>query len=122
VPPGELTLVETGWMDYVRLLFVLGAVLLLAWAAVRLLAPRVSGMRQVSAGPMRVVARMPLEPRKNLYIVKAGASYYLLGTSESGVHHLASLDPEAVGPEPEKPPGPENEFARLLRGLRSSGG
>jgi flagellar biogenesis protein FliO len=107
-------------MDYLRLIFILGAVLILAYVVVRHLLPRVTGMKQVTSGPMQVAARLPLEPGKNLYIIKAGSLCFLVGTAGDNLHYLTSLDPEAIGAgsgEPEQKPA---EFGSLLRNLRGS--
>jgi flagellar biogenesis protein FliO len=118
-PADQWTLLDPQLVDYFRLLLVLGAVLILAYVGVRYLVPRMTGMRQVPSGPMRVVARLPIEPGKNLYLVKAGTCCFLVGTSAGDIHYLASLDAEAVGPLPD-PGDSRPEFGRLLKSLRGS--
>lgn len=39
-----------------------------------------------------VVARLPLEPRRTLYVLKAAGEYLLVASSESGVALLSKLD------------------------------
>jgi flagellar biogenesis protein FliO len=46
---------------------------------------------------LRVVARLPLEPRRTLYVVEAAGKTLLVGTTEGGpMATLAELDAEAV--------------------------
>lgn len=121
MPADELTRLNSQMLDYLRLLFILGAVLILAYVVVRHLLPRVTGMKQVTSGPMHVAARLPLEPGKNLYIVKAGAFCFLVGTAGDNLQYLTALDPEAIGAATEEPEQKPPEFGRLLKNLRGSG-
>jgi flagellar biogenesis protein FliO len=108
-------------IDYFRLLLVLGGVLILAYLTLRFWIPRTRGLRTSSGGPLQVLARFPLEPRKILYVIKAGSAVYLVGTSETAMHYLTALDPadmEAVLQQQEARPAAGNEFQRLLRSWR----
>lgn len=68
----------------------LGLVCLVAYLCVRWLARRgVSGPR----GPLRVVARCSLEPRRSIYVVEAGSRRLLIGCAEGGVSLLTELEP-----------------------------
>ncbi|HWR50357.1 MAG TPA: flagellar biosynthetic protein FliO [Bryobacteraceae bacterium] len=87
-----------GLADYFKLMLTLAGVAALAFFALRYWLPRMTGLRPPDSGPIRVAARLALEPRKHLYIVKAGTDYMLLGASESGLQYLAPL--EASGIEP----------------------
>jgi flagellar biosynthetic protein FliO len=50
--------------------------------------------RRVGAGSraLRVVARLPLEPRRALYLVEAAGKFLLLGVGEGPMTTLAELD------------------------------
>ena len=74
-------------------LIVLGVVCVGAFAVVRLLG-RVMG--RARGGVMDVIARMPLEPRRALYVVDVAGKTLLVGTSEMGLSVLSELDGEAV--------------------------
>jgi flagellar protein FliO/FliZ len=87
-----MTSVSMGWGDYVRLMLVLCGILALAVVAIRLWLPKMSMWNKSGAGPIEICARLPLEPRRTLYIVKAANSYMLLASSEAGVQHLAVLN------------------------------
>ena len=70
-------------------LIVLGVVCVAAFAVVRLLG-RVMG--RARGGVMDVIARMPLEPRRALYVVDVAGKTLLVGTSEMGLSVLTELD------------------------------
>ena len=89
-----MTPVSIGWGEYARLMLVLCGILALAVVAIRVWLPKMAMWNKSAAGPIEVCARLPLEPRKTLYIVKAANSYLLLASSEAGVQHLAALSPE----------------------------
>ena len=96
-PADELGSVTGQALDIVRVLFILGAVLLLAYVVVRHWLPRITGLKNLETSPIQVLARTPLEPKKNLYLLKIGPELILVGTSEDHLHFLKSLDPEASG-------------------------
>ena len=97
-PAEELGSVTGQALDLVRVLFILCAVLLLAYVAVRYWMPRLAGLKNPESSPIQVLARTPLEPKKNLYLLKVGSEVLLVGTSEDHLHFLKALDPETVTP------------------------
>lgn len=110
-----LTQTSSLWIEYLKLIFVLGGVVLAAWLVLRFWLPSVAGRVKGGAeGPLEVIAHQSLEPRKTLFIVRAGSSLLLLGSSEAGLAVLERLDPEdrclASLPRPAKP-----AFPQLLR-------
>ena len=114
-PAEELSSVSSQALDIVRVLFILGAVLLLAYVAVRHWLPRLTGLKNLEGSPIQVLARTPLEPKKNLYLLKVGSEVLLVGTSEAHMHFLKALDQETVGPLLESLPSvPE---AKNFRGV-----
>lgn len=72
--------------DFLKVMFVLAGVLALAWGGLRWGLPRF--IAPVTNGPIQVVARQALEPRKTLYLVRTGGRELLLAASESGVSLL----------------------------------
>jgi flagellar biosynthetic protein FliO len=74
-------------------LVVLVLVCVVAWVALRLVARWLEGRR--AGGGVTVVARVPLEPRRALYVVEAGGRRLLIGSSEGGVSLVTELAPEA---------------------------
>lgn len=98
-----MTQVPIGWGDYARMMLVLLGICALAIVAVRLWIPKFTVWNKTIKGPIEVCARMPLEPRRTLYIVKAANSYMLVASSEAGVQHLSSLSAEECALLLEKP-------------------
>ncbi|NVB80594.1 MAG: flagellar biosynthetic protein FliO [Kofleriaceae bacterium] len=77
-------------------LLVLGAVCIAAFVAVRLFGRLLSTGRARGTHLMDVVARVPLEPRRSLYVVEVAGKTLLVGTSEMGLSVLSELDASAV--------------------------
>jgi flagellar biogenesis protein FliO len=96
-------------------------------AVVALSVVLLSALRRVGVGklggPLELVARLPLEGRRAVYLVRAGETVYVLAASESALAKLGELpssdlprvtsDPppkfadvlrRAVGAKPKKPP------------------
>ncbi len=67
----------------------LGVVCLVAYGALRWLARRGVGR---TVGPLRVVARCPLEPRRSVYLIEAGGRCFLVGVGDGPMALLAELD------------------------------
>ena len=71
-PADPLSSMNTPIIQYFEVLLALGGVLALAYATLKIGLPRIFGMRTPGTGPIKVVARYTLEPRKTLYLVQAG--------------------------------------------------
>lgn len=82
------------WFDYAKTLLVLGGICLLALVVVKLLLPRLAGSTASSSSHIQVFARLPLEPRKTLYLVRTGKVVALLASSPEAVHMMALLNAE----------------------------
>ena len=91
----------------------LGLVCLLAYVALRWLARKGVGRAE---GPLKVVARCPLEPRRSVYVVQAGGRCFLVGVGDGPMSLLAELDPSAVKTAAEAAPEalPGAAFAAML--------
>jgi flagellar biosynthetic protein FliO len=74
----------------------LGLVCFLAYVALRLLARRGVGRGD---GPLRVLARCALEPRRSVYLIEAGGRCFLVGVGDGPMALLAELDAAAVRAE-----------------------
>jgi flagellar protein FliO/FliZ len=89
------TLPSVNWLDYARVMLVLGGILIVGFLVVRYWLPRMTGgLTNPSGGAVQILARFPLEPRKTLYVVKAGHMIMLLASSEAGVQFMTALDPD----------------------------
>jgi flagellar protein FliO/FliZ len=92
-------------------LLVLGAVCIAAFVAVRLFGRLLSTGRARGAHLLDVVARVPLEPRRSLYVVEVAGKTLLVGTSEMGLSVLSELDGSEVRARVEARP----TFAEMVR-------
>ena len=101
--------------DSVKLILVLAGILALAYASLRFWLPRAPGFRALACGPIQVLARFPLEARKNLYIVKAGSAYLLLGTAEGSIHLISSLEGAPLEALASAAPAAAPDFRALLK-------
>ena len=77
-------------------LFVLGGVSIAAFVAVRVVGRLLATGRARGAHLLDVVARVPLEPRRSLYVVEVAGKTLLVGTSEMGLSVLSELDGSEV--------------------------
>ena len=75
---------------------VLAAVCVAAFVVVRLLGRALSTGRVRGAHLLDVVARVPLEPRRSLYVIEVAGKTLLVGTSEMGLSVLTELDGDEV--------------------------
>lgn len=121
-PTEEIAALHTDIYAYFKLIVIFGLVLVLVFFVLRIWLPRLTGVRRLASGPIKVIARYPLEPRKNLYIVLAAGSYFLIGTSETGVHYLTPLEASAIEASlPEQEPVKGVDFAKLMQSFKRPG-
>ncbi len=92
-------------------LIVLGGVCVAAFLAVRFLGRLLATGRSRGAHLLDVVARVPLEPRRSLYVVDVAGKTLLVGTSEMGLSVLSELDRSEVQSRIVEQP----TFAELVR-------
>ncbi len=92
-------------------LLVLGAVCIAAYVAVRVFGRLLSTGRARGTHLLDVVARVPLEPRRSLYVVEVAGKTLLVGTSEMGLSVLSELD----GSEVKARVQTQQSFADLVR-------
>ncbi len=92
-------------------LVVLGGVCIAAFVVVRVLGRFLATGSRRGAHLLDIVARMPLEPRRSLYVVDVAGKTLLVGTSEMGLSVLTELDREAVHARVVERP----TFAELVR-------
>src|SRR5258708_5236388 len=77
-------------------LLVLGAGCIAAFVAGRGFGRLIATGRSRGAHLLDVVARVPLEPRRSLYVVEVAGKTLLVGTSEMGLSVLTELDAAEV--------------------------
>jgi flagellar biogenesis protein FliO len=93
-------------------LVVLGVVCVVAYVVVRVVGRVLATGRTRGAALLDVVARIPLEPRRALYVVEVANKTLLVGTSEMGLAVLSELDGEVVRARAAARPA---TFAELVR-------
>jgi flagellar biogenesis protein FliO len=84
-----------------------------------------SALRRVgvgkAVGPLELLARLPLEGRRAVYLVRVGETIYVLGASDNAIQKLGELPQGSLPPDP----APERQsFADVLKravGLRGKG-
>ncbi|MCW5809122.1 MAG: flagellar biosynthetic protein FliO, partial [Deltaproteobacteria bacterium] len=89
----------------------LGGVCLAAFVVVRLFCRFLATGRTRGTHLLDVVARVPLEPRRSLYVVEVAGKTLLVGTSEMGLSVLTELD----GAEVRARAVPRPTFGELVR-------
>jgi flagellar protein FliO/FliZ len=82
--------------------------LLLSFVARRVGAPR-------ALGPVELLARLPLEARRAVYVVRVVDRVLIIGSSEAGLTKLGELPKHALGPDGLE--RIETPFSRLLEGV-----
>jgi flagellar protein FliO/FliZ len=73
---------------------------------------------------VKVIDRVPLDPKKSLYVLHVAGEFMLVGAAEQGLNLLCKLDPEAVQKllaERIQAKGP-SRFLEKLNALRSPAG
>jgi flagellar biogenesis protein FliO len=123
-PVDQLAAINSQIVQYIAVLLALAGVLVLAYVTLKIVLPRIFGMKTSGGGPIRVLARYPLEPRKTLYLLEIGTQVLLLATSETGVTYLTALSGEngaevvaATRPEP----AVRKDFRQLVAWFQRSG-
>lgn len=87
-----------GWL-LVQTLIMLGGVVALAYLVLNVGLRKLLGLAKVPGGVpavLKVLEKMPLEPKKSLVLVKAGEAYLLLGLSDQAVSLVARLEKDEV--------------------------
>lgn len=65
-------------------------------------------------GPIELLARLPLEPRRSVYVVRVVDRLLIIGSSEAGLVKLGELPKGAL---PASTTGSDRSFADLLDGV-----
>jgi flagellar biosynthetic protein FliO len=71
----------------------LGLVCLLAYVALKWLSGRGVGQ---GMGPIRILARCPLEPKRTLFLVEIAGRAFLIGAGDGPMTTLAEVDPKEL--------------------------
>jgi flagellar biosynthetic protein FliO len=89
----------------------LGIVCLVAYVSLRFLGRRGLGR---ASGPIKVLARCPLEPRRALYLVETAGRCFLVGVGEGPMTMLAEVGVADVKTTLPEPTASGKRFAEVL--------
>jgi flagellar biosynthetic protein FliO len=94
----------------------LGIVCLLAYVSLRFLARRGVGVGfgGRGGGPIKVLARCSLEPRRGVYLIEAAGRFFLVGVGDGPMTVLAELDAAEVAAALPAPGSPGRSFGDVL--------
>lgn len=101
----------------IKMILILAGVCVLAWVSLRWGLRRFVAPGQSHNPAMEVVARMAIEPRRSLLVVRIGPRHLVLGTSEAGIQPLTELAP-AEAESLLVPAPPKRDFSAILSALR----
>jgi len=88
-----------GWY-LLQTLLALGVVCAAAYLVLRFVVRRaIPGARR---GPVRILTRVAVEPKRSLLLVEAAGRCFLVGSSEAGLSLIAELDPAKLAEDPAK--------------------
>lgn len=83
-----------------------------------------SALRRVGVGklggPLELLARLPLEGRRAVYLVRVGETVYVLAASENALQKLGEMSREALPPEVTLEPRSFNEVLKRAMGLKKA--
>lgn len=96
LPLSEPPVVESAAGMLIRTLGVLGLTVALIYVTLHLGARKLLGLAGGKPGLVRVVERIPLEPRKTLYLVEVAGQFLLVGASDQGLTSIGPLDSERL--------------------------
>lgn len=113
-PSAELPADPSPFLDLAVTLLAFLAVILLAWLGARWLLRRLYGPG-AGGGRVRVLERVPLEPRRTLYLVEAGEKLLLVGVTEHDIRVLGEFKRDEL---PAPPPVERRTFLDVLRSAR----
>jgi flagellar biogenesis protein FliO len=87
----QLGSINSQIVQYIEVLIGLMGVLVLAYVTLRVGLPWLFRTRNPGEGPIEVLARYSLEPKKGLYLIKTGSQVFLIGTAENQVGYLTAV-------------------------------
>ena len=101
-----------------RLVLVLGGVCLLAFVTLKWGLKRFVSPNATPGGGMRVIARLPVEPRRSILVVRVANRVLVLGSTEAGFESLGELGPEEASALESKPSPEPRSFASVMAAIR----
>jgi flagellar protein FliO/FliZ len=117
-PPPDLGAEPYPFLDLLVTLLAFLVIVLGAWLAARWLMRRMYGPGATAGGRIRIVERVPLEPRRTLYLLEAGEKLLLVGVTDHDIRVLAEFSRDDL---PAPPAPPHRSFLDVLRAAGRKG-
>jgi flagellar biosynthetic protein FliO len=96
VPATSESAVDFTWL-FIKMLFVLGAVTILAVLILKYGVPRTAFYKRLSRGSLfKTISRQNIEPRKAIYLVEVGSKHMLLGVTDHTITPITEVSKEEV--------------------------
>jgi len=96
VPATTESAVDFTWL-FIKMLFVLGAVTILAVLILKYGIPRTAFYKRLSKGSLfKTLSRQNIEPRKAIYLVEVGDKHMLLGVTDHAITPISELSKHEV--------------------------
>ncbi len=83
--------IDFSWL-FIKVILAMILVCVTAYFGIKYLLPKASFIKKSSRSEIEILERFPLEPRKNLYILKVDNRRVLIGTTENSVNSLLELE------------------------------
>jgi flagellar biogenesis protein FliO len=103
------------WVQGFSVLLAVGMLMVLLMIILRWASQRSGVGFSPGASLLHIHARLPIEPKKQIWIIEAANEFVLLASHEQGVTFLTKLDPDAVRALQSQPSAPSGNFWQLLR-------
>jgi flagellar biosynthetic protein FliO len=96
VPATSESTIDFTWL-FIKMLFVLGAVTILAIFILKYGVPRTAFYKRMTKGSLfRTITRQNIEPRKAIYLVEVGNKHMLLGVTDHAITPILELSADEV--------------------------
>ena len=111
-----------------RTFLVLTLVIVLVYVTLNFGLRRLMGLRGLGGGQRSAVVvleRIALDPKRTLFVLKAGKEFLLVAAGEAGMSLLTKLDPEEMAllrPDPPSDQPPQSPFLQRLLSRRGGSG
>lgn len=90
VAPTPEPSLDFSWL-FIKVVLAMIVVCVVAYLGIKYLLPKASFIKKSNRSEIEVLERFPLEPKKNLYILKVENRRILVGTTENSVNSLLEL-------------------------------
>ena len=82
--------IDFSWL-FIKVVLAMIVVCVTAYFGIKYLLPKASFIKKSHQSEIEILERFPLEPRKNLYLLKVDNRRVLIGTTENSINSLLEL-------------------------------